>query len=243
MKIEKVSTHMDTDCPGKPCPQPQPSKPTKFGFAPSRSAGTSQAASSDRLPSINYDLMKEPQLKKRMRDNGIPDWGARPLLIRRHKEWVMIWNANCDSSRPRTKQKLLQDLNTWEQTQGGHANTSSASTQLGAQIKDKDFDGAGWSTKHNNSFKDLIAQARKSRKVAENPPQEGSSSANETGVESPHIDGVGGRQLPTAMETDEPQPVQAPVKSSATIELKSPVRLCEERGSHVLAGEEVGTHT
>ncbi|KAK7748919.1 E3 ubiquitin-protein ligase rad18 [Cytospora paraplurivora] len=111
-------------------------------------------------------------LKKRLSDLGISSWGPRPLLERRHREWVMIWNANCDSSRPKTKSELLQDLNIWERTQGGSASLTSHSANLGAQIKDKEFDGAGWSTKHSDSFKDLIANARMTRRKAEQKTQE-----------------------------------------------------------------------
>lgn len=87
----------------------------------------------------------------------------------------MIWNANCDSKRPKTKRELLQELDTWERTQGGHASTMSLSANLGAQIRDKDFDGAGWSAKHNSSFNDLISQARKSQKK---PHKEESSNSD-----------------------------------------------------------------
>lgn len=75
----------------------------------------------------------------------------------------MIWNANCDSARPKTKRELLQDLETWERTQGGHAPTASTSVNLGAEIKDKNFDGARWGAKHSDSFNDLISQALKSQ--------------------------------------------------------------------------------
>jgi E3 ubiquitin-protein ligase RAD18 len=33
--------------------------------------------------------------------------------------------------------------------------------QTAAAIKDKDFDGAAWAAKHDSSFRDLIASARK----------------------------------------------------------------------------------
>ena len=57
----------------------------------------------DRLPQISYSLMKDAALKKKLIDLGIPGWGARALLIRRHSEWVNLVNANYDAARPRTK--------------------------------------------------------------------------------------------------------------------------------------------
>ncbi|PSR90606.1 hypothetical protein BD289DRAFT_357377, partial [Coniella lustricola] len=164
MKPERVDRHLDTDCPGQQQRQPNNSDLRRNT---SRSTGfvhPSAAAAPDRLPSMNYSILNETKLRRKLSDLGIPSWGSRLLLEKRHREWVMIWNANCDSKQPKTKRELLQELDTWERTQGGHASTMSLAANLGAQIKDKDFDGAGWSAKHNNSFTYLISQARRSQK-------------------------------------------------------------------------------
>lgn len=106
-------------------------------------------------------MLKEAQLRKKLSELGIAAGGSRAVLERRHKEWVALWNANCDALRPRRKAELLQDLDAWERTQGARAPTSSRSLHLGAQIRDKDFDGAAWAARHDTSFRDLIASARK----------------------------------------------------------------------------------
>ena len=85
------------------------------------------------------------------------------MLEKRHQEWMTIWNANCDSAKPKKRSELLQDLETWERTMGSRAPTLSRAANVGAQIKDKDFDGAAWAAKHDTSFKDLIARARSSK--------------------------------------------------------------------------------
>lgn len=169
MKAEKVYSHIDTDCPGEPRPQPNLSKPKRFGFAEGRPTNSIPSAPPERLPSTNYSILNDTKLRKKLSDQGIPAWGPRLLLEKRHKEWVMIWNANCDSSRPKSKRELLQDLDTWERTQGGMASTQSLAATRTAQIKDKDFDGASWSAEHNDSFSELIARARKSHKKAAGP--------------------------------------------------------------------------
>lgn len=237
MKAERVSLHLDDDCPGEPRPQPRPSKPTKpakFGFASTRLISTSQAAPPERLASTNYSLLNETKLRKKMADIGIPNWGSKTLMERRHREWVMLWNANCDSSRPKTKPKLLQDLETWERTQGGQASMSFAAANLGAHIKDKDFDGPGWATKHQESFDDLIAQARKSRQAAQKPlpPPQSSSPSGAAGVE-PHQ-----ASEDSTMDTDEPQPIEKPVKNPVTVDLTSPVKLSSESSNHSLPEEQ-----
>lgn len=126
---------------------------------------------------------------------GLSSWGSRQLLEKRHREWVMIWNANCDSVRPKAKSELLRDLDTWERTQGGSAPPNSHSANLGAQIKDKEFDGLGWASKHSDSFKDLIANARKSRQKAAGTTRE---SSHETRDQSPAINNGTPEQRPDA---------------------------------------------
>lgn len=181
-------THIDTDCPGEPRPQPNVFKPKTFGLATARSINATSGAPFERLPSMNYSILNETKLRKKLLDLGIPSWGPRLLLEKRHREWVMIWNSNCDSSRPKTKREMLQDLDTWERTQGGLASTQSLSANRNAQIKDKDFDGAGWSAEHHDSFNDLIARARKShRKVGETSQDADSSSGGAKGTEQQHV--------------------------------------------------------
>ena len=178
MKPQLVDKHIDTTCPGSPQPQSSSSAAPKSSFPIIRSSDQSNQASArtpERLPSLNYSVMKDVALRKKMSELGISTMGPRQLLEKRHKEWVTIWNANCDSARPKKRSDLLQDLSVWERTLGGQAPTMSRSANLGAQIKDKDFDGAAWAAKHNDSFRDLIANARRTSKVKSEEPREGSS--------------------------------------------------------------------
>jgi E3 ubiquitin-protein ligase RAD18 len=115
----------------------------------------------DRLPQLNYSLFKDTALRKKLQELGISAQGSRPLLERRHTEWVTLWNANCDASRPRKKIDLLHELDTWERTQGARVPSSNSGINTANQILHKDFDGAGWAAKHDLSFQNLIASARK----------------------------------------------------------------------------------
>ncbi|KAI1748441.1 DNA repair protein rad18 [Xylaria castorea] len=195
MKAVQVDRHIDTSCPGEPQPDPTPpaqpsrrssSKPKSLTsvFAPSSSSSTFSSSNKpqpppDRLPALNYSMLKETQLRKELIDQGLSTSGNRGMLERRHREWVMIWNANCDSQRPRRPAELLHDLDVWERTLGSRAPTGSRAANTGAQIRDKDFDGAAWAVKHDTSFKDLIVNARQTRAQAQvTKPDEGSRREN-----------------------------------------------------------------
>uniref|UniRef100_A0A8H7N6R0 Postreplication repair E3 ubiquitin-protein ligase RAD18 n=1 Tax=Bionectria ochroleuca TaxID=29856 RepID=A0A8H7N6R0_BIOOC len=125
----------------------------------------------ERLPGLSYGLFKENALRKKLGDLKIPNHGPRQILEKRHREWVTLWNANCDAARPKNRMQLLQELDTWEKTQGSRAPTTGRAAQNAALIKDKDFDGAAWATRHNDSFQDLIANARKSRMETKQKPK------------------------------------------------------------------------
>lgn len=170
MKNEAVFSHLDV-CTGTP----GPSKPASFGYAypcsmtvltvrslqpmaQMRKKPEDPARPPERLPAINYNLLKDGMLRKKLRELGIPDWGSKAQLTERHKEWMNLWNANCDSKVPKSKRELLQELDIWERTQGGSSSLFAGSAST---VMRKDFDADAWSTNYDNDFKRLIANARK----------------------------------------------------------------------------------
>ncbi|KAI1360841.1 hypothetical protein F5Y08DRAFT_316426 [Xylaria arbuscula] len=187
MKAAQVDRHIDTTCPGSPQPQPDPtpparrtpSKPTSITsvFAPTSTSSSSFSSKPpppppERIPALNYSMLRDTQLRKELAEHALSTSGNRGMLERRHREWVMIWNANCDSQRPRRRAELLHDLDVWERTLGSRAPTTSKSTAMGAQIRDKDFDSAAWAASNGASFRDLIANARRTRTQAQAKPKE-----------------------------------------------------------------------
>jgi E3 ubiquitin-protein ligase RAD18 len=135
---------------------------------PTRRSAPLNPSPTKQLSHLNYNLLRDNPLKKKLQELGIPTWGSRQLLIRRHTQWVDIYNANCDSPRPRSNRELLKELDTWERTQGGNAPNQGQSVPTG--VMKKDFDGVEWSGKHRNHFDDLVAKAR--AKIAPRAKQE-----------------------------------------------------------------------
>lgn len=161
MKAHAVFLHLDT-CQGSQPESLPPSKPTHFNSLRSQPQRpqTLPDKHPERIPAINYSLLKDNLLRKKLKELGIPEWGPRPLLQRRHTEWMNLWNSNCDSRIPKNKRALLQELEVWERTQGGNAAGPSPFNANNTVMR-KDFDAAGWSASHDTDFKRLIANARK----------------------------------------------------------------------------------
>ena len=167
MKEDVVSAHLDASCPGF----------SNGDSGPKRQAQTPAMTDPDhkskplevfpkRLPQLNYSLLNEAKLRKKLSELKIPSWGPRALLQRRHSEWVALWNANCDSKKPRSERALLRELDAWERSQGGNAKRNKD------DFMDKDFDGGGWAQKNKADFDDLVQQARESRKQKKSDTRE-----------------------------------------------------------------------
>ncbi|OJI99341.1 hypothetical protein ASPVEDRAFT_508603 [Aspergillus versicolor CBS 583.65] len=177
MKDEAVFRHLDT-CTGA-APEPKPAAFGSLLSAPRKPLPNATDKAPGRLPAINYTLMKETSLRRKLKDLGIPNWGSRPLLQRRHTEWMNLWNANCDSKTPKSKRELLRELDVWEGTQGGNSVTPTDPT---SSVMRKDFDTGEWSANYNTDFKQLIASARRKNDavVRSTIPNASQGASNET---------------------------------------------------------------
>jgi E3 ubiquitin-protein ligase RAD18 len=166
VKEDTINSHLDRNC----MDEPRVTKPLggKSSKPPASTPGPAEKAMKrpERLPQLHYSMVKDNLLRKKLSDLGLSAGGSRQLLEKRYTEWVTLWNANCDATKPKSKSELRRELDIWERTQGSKAGSSKQ--DLGAQIKEKDFDGQAWSSRHDDSFRQLIANARK--KAAVKPP-------------------------------------------------------------------------
>lgn len=115
----------------------------------------------ERLPQLNYSLLKDTALRKKLLELGIPSGGSKDLLMRRHTEWVNLVNANCDSLKPKTKRELVHELELWDKTQGRQSSNNCNGVGSTSTVMSKNFDGAAWASNHGNDYQALIAQARR----------------------------------------------------------------------------------
>lgn len=167
MEEPLVNGHIDTTCPGPDDHLSSNSKPNNMSSPSVTTNLRLQRPSFEPkpLPTLSYSLLNDTNLRKKLKDLGISAAGSRPAVERRHREWLTLWNANCDASKPRSKAELLRDLDTWERSQVGQAASRNITIGGGGlPIASKDFDGAAWSSKHNSSYRNLIEEAGRNRR-------------------------------------------------------------------------------
>jgi len=182
MKIEAVEPHLDRCEDEKEAEKKAKARKATGGLNSSRASQRNTPRPQDRISELNYSLLKETAMRKKMDELGLPSFGSKQLMVRRHTEWVNLWNANCDSSNARTKRELLHDLDTWERTQGGRAPT----TNQGYGIMRKDFDGNSWANKNKDDFSRLIADARRKKTTA--PPKPEADQQGEKPAPTPDLE-------------------------------------------------------
>ena len=249
MKSWQVDRHIDNSCPGSPQPQKASTSAANSrggsGFGSTRSLfqnPPTPTKAPERLPALAYSMLKDTALRKKMGELGLSTTGSRQMLEKRHQEWITLWNANCDSAKPKRRSELMHDLEVWERTMGSRAPTMSRAANMGAQIKDRDFDGAAWATKHDTSFKDLIAKARGSRnKAVQNEPSgagepepvlDDGTEANGTGTVSDLLEGAVVDL--TGPPSSQPEPPDSPLKGPRNPPASSGVGFSPILGREVL---------
>jgi E3 ubiquitin-protein ligase RAD18 len=157
MKEAAVYPHLD-QCDGEVRSSPRLKDPIPNG-EPSTSVAYSVPSSTkarQRLGALNYSLLTETALRKKLAEIRIPSYGSKPLMQKRHMEWMSLWNASCDSSNPQTKQELLRELENWDRTQGRQI----VNAQGPSGVMAKDFDTKAWTESQKDKFADLIQRAK-----------------------------------------------------------------------------------
>ena len=160
MKIQAVDPHLDRCEDEKKQGSRANSRTPVNGIGSSRPITSQSIKPQEKTNELNYSLLTETKLRQKLNELGIPSWGSKSLMIKRHTEWVNLWNANCDSNHPRGKRELLQELDSWERTQGGKAPTANG---LASTVMRKEFDGAGWANRNKDEFSRLIADAKRKK--------------------------------------------------------------------------------
>lgn len=162
MKEEVVFGHIGTSSCVSPSQKQRQQKPPAPPTKPSTATTSKPVLLPDRLTELNYSLLNEKALRKKLQELGIPNTGSKPLLSRRHTEWVNLWNANVDADAPRSKKELLNELAKWDRSIGREPDSFGA----GNQVMKKDFDAKAWEKGNKDDFARLIAEARKGRSKA-----------------------------------------------------------------------------
>ena len=77
-----------------------------------------------RMNKVVYYLMKDAELKKLLKKEGLDIWGDRKSLISRHQRFTVLWNSHCDSDYPLSRVQIINQLKREEQNLSEAASSS-----------------------------------------------------------------------------------------------------------------------
>ncbi|KAL1777867.1 E3 ubiquitin-protein ligase RAD18 isoform X1 [Sigmodon hispidus] len=120
------------------------------------------------LPKTVYNLLSDRDLKKKMKQHGLSTQGNKQQLIKRHQEFVHMYNAQCDALHPKSAAEIVQEIENMEKTRM-RLEASKLNENVMVFTKDqteKEIDEihGNYRKKHQNEFQLLVDQAKKGYK-------------------------------------------------------------------------------
>ncbi|XP_058024293.1 E3 ubiquitin-protein ligase RAD18 isoform X2 [Ahaetulla prasina] len=122
------------------------------------------------LPKLVYSLLSDRDLRKRLKEHGLSTQGTKQQLIKRHQEFVHMYNSECDSLNPKSVAEIVKELENIEKTQ---AQLDATKPKEDSMIFTKhqteneiDEIHKDYRKKHKAEFQLLIDQMKKRKKNA-----------------------------------------------------------------------------
>ncbi|XP_065937906.1 micronuclear linker histone polyprotein [Magallana gigas] len=135
------------------------------------------------MAKLVYNLMSERDIKKKLKEVGLSTAGDKKTLVRRHHDFVMLYNSECDALKPKSVQEIVKEVEKTEnirnRSRTDHSrlliekNSSPATIEKAQKIYMK---------KHKSHFSDLIAETKK--RMREQRMKQKKSSDGNPGPES-----------------------------------------------------------
>ncbi|XP_041081441.1 E3 ubiquitin-protein ligase RAD18 [Polyodon spathula] len=148
------------------------------------------------MAKVVYDLLSDRDLKKRLKELTLTTQGTRQQLIKRHQEYVQMYNAQCDSLNPRSAQEIVNEVEKNEKIRAQYDRQSNSVMVFSKNQTEEEIEEihAQYRKQHQSEFHLLIEKVRSrwnsgKRKLKEEPIIEGSCEREcSTDVKKPYRD-------------------------------------------------------
>ncbi|XP_031238698.1 E3 ubiquitin-protein ligase RAD18 isoform X2 [Mastomys coucha] len=120
------------------------------------------------LPKTVYNLLSDRDLKKKLKQHGLSIQGNKQQLIKRHQEFVHMYNAQCDALHPKSAAEIVQEIESMEKTrmrlEASKLNENVMVFTKNQTEKEIEEIHSKYRKKHQNEFQILVDQAKKGYK-------------------------------------------------------------------------------
>ncbi|NXP29537.1 RAD18 ligase, partial [Scytalopus superciliaris] len=114
------------------------------------------------MSKVVYNLLSDRDLKKKLKEHGLSTFGTRQQLIKRHQEFVHMYNAQCDSLNPKSVTDVVKELEKNEkirvQLECNKPGENSLTFTKDQTEEEIDEIHAEYRNKHRNEFRFLVDQ-------------------------------------------------------------------------------------
>ncbi|NWT03943.1 RAD18 ligase, partial [Mionectes macconnelli] len=149
------------------------------------------------MSKVVYNLLSDRDLKKKLKEHGLSTSGTRQQLIKRHQEFVHMYNAQCDSLSPKSVAEVVKELEKNEkiraQLECSKPSENSLTFTKDQTEEEIDEIHAEYRKKHRKEFTFLVDQVNNQWKKSGERKTKSAQSKEEVGV----------KELPAATEPGE----------------------------------------
>ncbi|XP_058701403.1 E3 ubiquitin-protein ligase RAD18 isoform X1 [Poecile atricapillus] len=167
------------------------------------------------MSKVVYNLLSDRDLRKKLKEHGLSTSGSRQQLIKRHQEFVHMYNAQCDSLNPKSVAEVVKELEKNEKIRvqlecNKHSENNLTFTKDQTE-EEIDEIHAEYRNKHRSEFKFLVDQVNKRWKKTGERKAESAQSKEEVSVQELPAATEPGEEHPTAVIPGKAQALQSEV--------------------------------
>ncbi|NXH38180.1 RAD18 ligase, partial [Dicaeum eximium] len=149
------------------------------------------------MSKVVYNLLSDRDLRKKLKEHGLSTSGTRQQLIKRHQEFVHMYNAQCDSLNPKSVAEVVKELEKNEkirvQLECSKPSENSLTFTKDQTEEEIDEIHTEYRNRHRSEFKFLVDQVNKRWKKIGERKAESAQNKEEVAV----------KELPAATEPGE----------------------------------------
>ncbi|KFQ17920.1 E3 ubiquitin-protein ligase RAD18, partial [Merops nubicus] len=114
------------------------------------------------MSKIVYNLLSDRDLKRKLKEHGLSTRGTRQQLVRRHQDFVHLYNAQCDALHPKSVSEIVKELEKNEkirvQLEFNKPSENSLTFTKDQTEEEIDEIHADYRNKHRSEFQLLVEQ-------------------------------------------------------------------------------------
>lgn len=114
------------------------------------------------MAKLVYNLLSLQELKRRLKDCHLSVQGTRDQLIKRHQEFIHVYNSQCDSLNPKSAEDIAKEVEATEKMRTKLQDKAKPVMVFSKNLSENEIDDmhTNYRKQHSGDFTRLIAQVR-----------------------------------------------------------------------------------